>query len=159
MPTMRVHHDIEDLRFLLGTWRGTGEGVYPTIEPFAYTEEVTFTAGPGKPFVVYGQRTWRAGTEEPLHSETGYIRGSGSESVELVIAQPTGIVEVHTGVLLGTSLVFEGSAITTATARPVSATRREIDVDGDVLQYHLSMEAVEQPLQLHLSASLRRVAD
>jgi hypothetical protein len=156
---MQVHDDIEDLRFLLGKWRGSGEGVYPTIEPFSYTEEITFTAGPGKPFVAYTQRTWRAGTGEPLHSEAGYVRGFGTDAVELVIAQPTGIAEVHSGVLRGTSLVFEGAAFTTATARSVSATRREIDVDGNVLEYRLAMEAVEQPLQHHLSASLRRVDD
>jgi hypothetical protein len=33
---------------LLGVWRGNGQGVFPTIEPFAYEEEVRFAARDGR---------------------------------------------------------------------------------------------------------------
>lgn len=154
---MQIHPDVGVLGFLIGTWRGTGTGVYPTISTFEYTEEITFTPGPNKPFLAYTQRTWRAGTNDPLHSESGYLRGFGSERVEFVIAQPTGIVEVHSGVLAATRLTFDGVAVTTPAAKQVSATKREIVVTGDRLDYRLAMAAVGQPLQHHLAATLTRV--
>ncbi|RPI24197.1 MAG: FABP family protein, partial [Actinobacteria bacterium] len=97
---MAVHPDVAALAFLVGTWEGDGRGIYPTIEDFAYHEVVEIEAPP-KPFLAYRQRTRRAGTGEPLHMEAGYFRSVGEGSVELVIAQPTGIVECHSGTVDG----------------------------------------------------------
>ena len=154
---MQLHPALDTVRFLIGTWRGTGSGRYPTIEPFEYEEEISFAPGPGKPFLAYSQRTWRPESKEPLHSESGFLRAIGPDEVELVIAQPTGIVEVHTGTVRDGNLTLKGSAFTTPSARPVSATTREIEVTADTLRYELAMEAVGHPLQHHLSAVLTRV--
>ena len=93
---MDLHPEIAELEFLLGEWSGNGVGDYPTIEAFEYSEVVTF-GHVGKPFVAYTQRTRRAGSGEPLHAETGYFRPAGPGQVELVLAQPSGIVEVDVG--------------------------------------------------------------
>jgi hypothetical protein len=154
---MTHHPDLDELAFLIGTWTGSGHGEYPTIEPFDYHEEITITPLPGKPALVYHQRTRRPDSGEPLHSETGYFRWGGAGRAELVLASPTGIVEIHGGSIDGThlhlrSLVVEGAP----TAVEVTDVERHIQVDGDLMTYRMSMAAVGQALQVHLRANLRR---
>ena len=43
------------LALLVGTWTGTGEGIYPTIATFGYREEIVFSDGGVKPFIGYVQ--------------------------------------------------------------------------------------------------------
>lgn len=156
LPTVDIHPDIVHLQFLLGTWRGGGEGEYPTIEDFAYREEVTFAHG-GKPFVSYVQRTSDATTGLPLHAESGYFRPAGPERLELVLSQPSGIVELHEGTVVGQVIDLRSThVLTTATAKSVTAVRRRLSVERDILIYDLSMAAVGQPLSHHLSATLSR---
>lgn len=123
MSTPEPHPALTPLLPLVGTWRGTGRGDYPTIEPFAYVEEVVLApgpfvpaqaepprssaarsgrdgsarsagrSGPGKPFLAYDQRTRDAADDGPLHAETGYWRPVGDGGLEVVIVQPTGITE------------------------------------------------------------------
>ena len=151
------HPGLDPLAFLIGVWRGRGTGRYPTIDPFDYVEEATYTPAPGKPFIAYRQRTRRSGTDEPLHAETGYIRPAGPDGAELVIAQPTGIVEVHTGHLSGSRIDFRTTVVALApTAAEASQVERRIRVDGDTMRYTLGMAAVGQPMQTHLEAELLR---
>ncbi len=153
---MDLHPDLAPLEFLVGSWTGNGEGAYPTIEPFAYQEMIAF-GHIGKPFLSYGQRTRHANTGLPLHSESGYLRSLGNGEVELVIAQPSGIVEVHSGRVEEARVDLASVIVaTTPSAKSVEAVRRVIElVDGE-LHTRLWMAAVGQPLQLHLSASFQR---
>jgi len=152
-----LHPQIEPLVFLLGTWRGEGHGQYPTIAPFAYGEEVRFWHV-GKPFVAYSQRTWALDDGRPLHGESGYWRGLPDGSAELVLAHPTGVAELATVTVNGTTLVCTTTSLArTASAKEVAALTRRIEVDGDVMRYEVGMAAVGEPLQRHLSAELRRV--
>src|SRR4051794_16085137 len=155
-----LHPDLAPLAFLLGTWQGQGTGDYPTIEGFAYAEEVRFSHV-GKPFLAYAQRTWDPVAQRPLHAETGYLRpADGGAGVELVLAHPSGIVEVEEGPLRGTRIELATTHVTsTSTAKQVSALTRVIEVHGDVLTYRLAMAAVGVPLTHHLEAVLHRSVD
>lgn len=155
---MDLHPDCEQLAFLLGTWSGAGVGDYPTIERFPYLEVAGF-AHVGKPFLSYTQRTRHAETDAPLHAEAGYLRAVGGDRIELVLVQPSGIVEVHNGRVTGTRLDLELDLVrTTATAKSVTDVRREMRVepgdDGPVLIYDVSMAAVGEPMTHHLRAEL-----
>ncbi len=156
---MQLHEAIEPLSFLIGTWRGTGQGSYPTIDSFSYLEEVTF-GHVGKPFLAYSQKTRHADTELPLHAESGYVRPT-AVGVEVVLAHPTGLLESLAGSFTPTDsggvLDLAGRVTGTETAVEVTGTERRFVVDGDRLDYEVAMAAVGQPMTHHLSASLLRV--
>jgi hypothetical protein len=151
-----LHPELAGLAFLLGTWRGEGEGGYPTIAGFRYGEEL-IVGHVGKPFLSWVQRTWSTGDGRPLHSEMGYLRPGRAEAVELVMAHPTGVVELSEGTRVGTKLELHSRHVnSTSTAKPVIAIGRHLTVDGDEMRYRLSMAAVGQAQAEHLVATLYR---
>jgi len=158
---MALHPDLAPLAFLVGTWKGEGRGEYPTIADFTYGEEIGFVAPPGKPFLVYSQRTWRTGDHPdagaPLHTETGYLRVIDPTRVEAVIAMPTGVCEIHQGTADGSQLRLATITVaTTPTAKEVRSVTRSLQVAGDDLHYELWMAAVGQDDHVHLTATLHR---
>lgn len=154
---MELHPAVAALGPLLGTWSGEGRGEYPTIEAFAYGEEVTFRHV-GKPFLAYAQRTWSLDDGRPLHCETGYWRAPGDGRLELVISHPFGANELLLGTVAGGAIrLVSDAVVTTPSAKRIDAVERDVDVEGDVLRYAVRMAAVGLPLTHHLAAELRRV--
>lgn len=156
---MTVHPTLQNVSGLIGTWRGEGRGEYPTIDPFEYTEEVTF-AEVGKPFLVYAQKTWSP-EGAPMHIETGYLRVTEGSAVEFILAQPTGQTELAEGRLTvsdgGFTCELHSRVVNSATAKQVDGTRRTIELAGDVLTTNFAMSAVGVPMTHHLASTMRRV--
>jgi len=147
---------LKPVEFLLGVWRGQGEGQYPTITPFRYREEIRFSHN-GKPFLAYTQRTEAIDTGQPMHGEAGYMRLVGDGRVEFVIAQPIGYAEISLGRVDGQRVDVECTSVgRTPTAKPVTSISRSLWLEGDTLHYELKMGMEGTPLMRHLTASFRR---
>jgi THAP4-like, heme-binding beta-barrel domain len=156
MIAAELNPALASVAFLLGTWRGEGEGRYPSIMPFRYREEIRFSHN-GKPFLIYTQRTEAIDTGQPMHGEAGYLRLVGGGKVEFVIAQPIGYAEVSLGRIDGQRIVVECRSVArTPTAKPVTSISRSFWMDGDTLRYELKMGLDAAPLAPHLVASLQR---
>jgi hypothetical protein len=147
--------------WLLGTWRGVGVGGYPTVEEFRFSQELTFTELPGKPFVHHLSRSWLLdddGTEvRPLAQETGYWRPDPDGKIELLLTHPTGFVEIYLGTADGPKIELSTDVVArTDTAKEYTAGHRLYGLVESKLLWAYDMAAVGQPLQPHLSATLER---
>lgn len=103
-----VHPDIAHLSWLVGRWRGIGEGTLPGTGPFRYEEIVEF-ATDGRPFLEYRSISWLIDADNarvrPSHTESGYWRPSADNGVEAVITNPMGIAEVWLGTVTVSGIV------------------------------------------------------
>lgn len=151
-----LHPELEPLAFLAGTWRGGGEGGYPTIEPFAYEEEIRFS-DPGAGFLTYAQRAWAPRDGRLLHSEVGFWRPTGDGEVEVCLAHPLGLTEIAVGALHGTEVRLASLAVPRAPGGlPVTGLERRYRVEGGSLEYELWMATERTPLSWHLTGRLER---
>ena len=158
MLAIDLHTALEPVSFLLGTWRGEGEGEYPTIKPFRYREEVRFTHN-GKPFLIYTQRTETIDSGQPMHAESGYLRVVGEGRVEFVIAQPIGYAEVSLGRVTRNRVEVECTNVSrTPTAKPVTFIGRSYWLDAESLRAEttMGMEGIA-PIR-HLRVTFHRAA-
>jgi hypothetical protein len=159
--TPDVHPDVAPIAFLLGHWAGNGKGDYPTIDAFDFGQEVAFTHD-GRPFLHYFSRTWLLDAEgnevRPLALETGFFRPQPEGGLEVMLAHPTGFVEIYYGTVSGPKIELATDAVVrTSSAKEYTAGQRLYGlVEGDLL-WTFDMAAVTEPLQSHIWARLRRV--
>ena len=152
-----MHEGLAPVAWLLGTWRGSGKGIYPTIDDFLYEEELHFWHS-GKPVMAYTSRTWSPDGGRAFHSEMGYWRPQQDGSIEIVIAHSFGLTEIMTGTTSHDratlkSVSFEG----TATAKMVTAEERTLWLEEGQLHYEQSMAFGDNEMQNHLVATLAPV--
>lgn len=148
--------DDHPLAALAVTWRGAGEGTYPTIADFAYTEELVITPVPGRPVAHWRSTTRDGATGEPRHAESGFLR-SVAQGLELVVAHSFGVVEVAVGTFDGAVLALRSTGLLGApSAKQIDEVERRYELEDDTLRYTIAMAAVGIPLTHHLRAELRR---
>lgn len=165
------------LAALAGTWAGRGDGEYPTIDDFSYTEELVIEPVPGQPLAHWQSRTKDEATGEPKHAESGFLRAAGTApsggtsqgeaskdvarnagiAVELVVAHTFGIVEISTGSFDGATLYLTGGPLhSSPTAKHVEQVERRYHVAAGRLDYTFAMAAVGVDMTHHLEAELHR---
>lgn len=149
------HPSLEPLAFLIGSWRGEGEGEYPGLDPFRYTEELSFEHV-GDPFLLVTESSWTP-DGAPLHFERGTLRPVGEGRVDLALAHPIGVAEVSEGTVDGTNVTLRSTAVVrTETGSPVTEVERRYRMEGDRLSYELDMAMEGVARTFHVRATLAR---
>jgi len=169
-----LHPLLNKVQFLLGTWKGLRQGKYPTITPFTYHEELSFTTAEQKPFIHLHQKTVALDgqskllSHKPLHYESGFLRVLSDTDVEMTIADPSGNAQSYSGFIKNNlnfkQLVLKShGVITTPWAKKITQIHRSYDFTLDQppysLSYRIDMEAVGQPLQTHLEGKLTKTKE
>ncbi|KAF5194309.1 hypothetical protein FRX31_016104 [Thalictrum thalictroides] len=152
-----VHPSVLPISYLLGTWKGEGEGGFPTINSFKYSEQLTFSHSPGKPVMAYSQKTWKLASGEPMHSESGYWRPKPDGTIEVVIAQSTGLVEVQKGTYDAEKKVVKLQSEVVGNASKVKEITRAFEIVNGELSYVVQMATKMVTLQPHLKAVLKKL--
>uniref|UniRef100_A0A1A7XIM8 THAP domain containing 4 n=1 Tax=Iconisemion striatum TaxID=60296 RepID=A0A1A7XIM8_9TELE len=150
------------LNWLLGTWESDvpGEGTFPTINPFRYTEKLYFSHV-GQPVINFMFNAFNAESKKPMHRECGFIRiQPGTNKVAFMIAQNSGLVEIEEGELTGNHLKLQTeklARISFAKEPHVQQICREFQLlpDGK-LEQTVTMATDNQPLSQHLHITYRR---
>ncbi|XP_033884940.2 THAP domain-containing protein 4 isoform X1 [Acipenser ruthenus] len=155
---------IKPLEWMLGTWEcdEPGEGTFPTIQPFRYTETLHIFHV-GQPMLNFMFNAFHSETKKPLHRECGFIRVEpGKDNVAFIIAQNTGLVEIEEGKLSGQELTLQSQSVSRISfakephVQQISRTFR-LKEDGR-LEQTVCMATEGQPLSKHLHITYRKRA-
>jgi THAP4-like, heme-binding beta-barrel domain len=148
--------ELEPLRLLVGTWRGTGRGRYPTIEPFDFEAEV-HVGHLGGSWLIYALRSWRLPSRAPSHSEAGYWRPGSEGRVEAVLAHGLGVAEVSEGAIEGDLLRLASTSCgRSRTGSRVTRVQRAYRIAEHAMRYEIRMATEETELAVHLEGELHR---
>ena len=159
-----LHPQCLPLLPLVGVWRGEGEIVYPTIDgPFHFGQQLVICHD-GRPFLRHESRAWLLDNDgnviRPAARETGFWRPQTDDTIELLAAHGTGIVELYYGRPRNQTSweLATDAVIRSASAKEVTSAHRLYGIiEGGDLAYVEERAMVGQPLQPHVSARLRRV--
>ena len=155
--------ELAPLAWLVGRWEGAGVVGYPTIESANFGQEVVVSHD-GRPFLEWHSHTWLLdqGTGEkvrPLSTELGFWRpGEDGRDVELLLAHPTGIIEMYYGKMEPARVTLKtDSVVRSPLAKEYNAGSRLYGLVESQLFWVMDMAAMGQELQSHVSAQLKRV--
>lgn len=152
---------LRPLAWLIGRWEGVGVVGYPTIEEANFGQEIDVTHD-GRSFLKWESRTWildEAGEKvRPAATESGYWRPLEGGEVELLLAHPTGILELYYGTMEPAKIQLKTDGVLRApSAKEYNAATRMYGLVESKLFWVMDMAAVGQELQSHASARLSRV--
>jgi hypothetical protein len=161
-----LHPDIAPLAWLVGRWEGAGIVGYPTMEASTRFGQEVVCSHDGRPFLRWESRTW-------LLDESGeVVRQAGTElgfwrmtepddhgaNVELLLAHPTGIVEMYAGTAQPAKVELATDGVMRSPhAKAYAAGHRMYGYVEGNLMWAMDMAAMGEPLTSHLSAELKRV--
>ena len=156
-----IHPDVAPLAWLVGRWEGAGVLGYPTIESANFGQELVVTHDE-RPFLRWESTTWildDAGNKvRPSGTELGFWRAGGEGEAELLLAHPTGIVEMYYGTVEPARIqVRTDSVVRSPSAKEYTAAARMYGLVGGNLMWVMDMAAMGETTTSHVSAELKRV--
>lgn len=158
MRLLPMNEVLKPLAWLKGTWRtkSPGAGKYPTIQPFRYCEEMSFSSI-GQPMLNYSALSWKPDEKTPMHYEVGFLKIiPDTNKVYMLLSHNFGVTTIEEGVVEDKIIELK----TTHIGRPTEGTRRPIVLElrrqfalvGDCLEHTLYMATENTKLQEHLRA-------
>jgi hypothetical protein len=154
---------LRPLAWIIGRWEGAGVVGYPTIESVNFGQEVECRHD-GRNFLEWHSHTWLLDQEtgekvRPLSTELGFWRpGEDGHDVELLLAHPTGIIEMYYGKMEPARVTLKtDSVVRSPLAKEYNAGSRLYGLVESQLFWVMDMAAMGQELQSHVSAQLKRV--
>ncbi|CAH3171057.1 unnamed protein product [Porites evermanni] len=158
-----LHEAVGKISWLLGKWKGEGCGVYPTISPFMYGEEIVFNHV-GQPMFSYNSRTWHAENGKPMHHETGWLRiKPGTSTLAFIIAQNTGVTEIEEGEVEGHKIRLLSHTVGRmsfgAEPKVLKIERIYTLKDANTLELECFMETTNTEHQKHLHITYKKVGE
>lgn len=152
-----LHPSLEPIAFLLGRWQGEALGLWSPDRPISFRDEVEF-GHVGKHFLTFRQQAWRR-DGLASHGESGYVIVEEDGMITWTIAEPTGLVEVHSGTVDGNRLEVRCAAIGRGPdAINVTAVERSVAVEGDQLTYRIRIGMNDEPPAEHIEGRLLKSA-
>lgn len=153
---------LRPLAWLIGRWEGAGVVGYPTMESAHFGQEVEVSHD-GRGFLKWESRSWILDSEtgamvRPAAVESGFWRPQADGEVELLLAHPTGIIEMYVGTMEPARVQLRTDAVVRSPhAKEYTSASRMYGLVESQLMWVMDMSAMGQPLQSHLSATLKRV--
>lgn len=157
-----IPEPLRPLAWLIGRWEGVGVVGYPTIEEAQFGQEVEVTHD-GRGFLKWESRAWILDPEtgekvRPAAVESGFWRPLENGEVELLLAHPTGILELYYGTIEPARIQLKTDGVLRSPgAKEYNAATRMYGLVESQLFWAMDMAAVGHELQSHLSARLTRV--
>ena len=158
MPsTAGVFELVASFQGWLGRWEGEGRGLWDGVPPFRYRESLAVEAVPERALLRLTQRTTVGDSTELSHSEVGYLRLLPQLQLELVVAVPSGYVEIHTGRLEGGVIELSPQTLAvTPSARPLREVRGRMELADGTLHNTVGIAVHDEEVAPHVESWLRR---
>ncbi|RDD39237.1 UPF0678 fatty acid-binding protein-like protein [Trichoplax sp. H2] len=153
-----LHESLQDVSWLLGTWSGQGDGIYPNIKSFSYKEEIKFSHV-GQPNLQFQSSSWHLTNNTPMHFESGFWFFDRNH-VKAAIAHNLGVCDIMEGEMTNNQITVTTTDITRKSdSKPPKVTKVQkiykLLEDGD-LEYIMLMETEQYPLQEHLRSRFKK---
>ena len=150
---------------LLGEWHGEGGlsgAAAGSDQDLRFGQWLRFSHD-GRGFLAYESRTWRLADDGeivgPATRESGFWRPRGQDDVELLVANPDGLVELYVG-RARTTTSWELTSDVLARTPDAPAVTRAVRLYGIVdgaLMYAIDRAGGDEPLRPTMSARLERI--